>query len=159
MFSSSRKISLFALFIFSLLVFQSCDSKRLFEDNKIIENRVWNNQDKATFKVTITDILARYNFYFNLRNSSNYPYSNIYLFLKTVFPDGRIARDTIECQLADYDGKWLGSGISDVKFNRFLFQKGVRFPKKGQYIFEVEQAMRVKDLKGISDIGIRIERQ
>jgi gliding motility-associated lipoprotein GldH len=159
MFSRSRKINLLAFFIFSLLVMGSCDSKRFFEENKRIENSVWNNKEKATFKVTITDILARYNFYFNLRNSGDYPFSNIYLFLKTVFPDGRIARDTIECQLADYDGKWLGSGISDVKFNRFLFQKGVRFPQKGQYIFEVEQAMRVKDLKGISDIGIRLERQ
>jgi gliding motility-associated lipoprotein GldH len=61
--------------------------------------------------------------------------------------------------LADYDGKWLGSGISDVKFNRFLFQKGVRFPQKGRYFFEIEQAMRVKDLKGIVDIGIRLEKQ
>ena len=159
MFSSSRKISLLAFFIVSLLVMGSCDSKRFFEENKRIENSVWNNKEKATFKVTITDILARYNFYFNLRNGGDYPYSNIYIFLKTVFPDGRIARDTIECQLADYDGKWLGSGISDVKFNRFLFQKGVRFPQKGQYIFEVEQAMRVKDLTGISDIGIRLEKQ
>jgi gliding motility-associated lipoprotein GldH len=159
MFSSSPKISLPYLLIFLLLVIQSCDSKRIYEENKRIEKSIWNSKDKAIFNVTITDILTRYNFYFNLRNGGDYPYSNICLFLKTVFPDGRIARDTIECQLADYDGKWLGSGISDVKFNRFLFQKGVRFPQKGQYIFEVEQAMRVNDLKGITDIGIRLEKQ
>jgi gliding motility-associated lipoprotein GldH len=159
MFLSSRKISLPFLLIFLLLVIQSCDSKRIYEENKRIEKSIWNSKDKATFKVTITDILTKYNFYFNLRNGGDYQYSNIYLFLKTVFPDGRIARDTIECQLADYDGKWLGSGISNVKFNRFLFQKNVRFPQKGQYIFEVEQAMRVKDLKGITDIGIRLEKQ
>ena len=158
MFSTSRKTSLSLFFIISLLVFQSCDSKRFYEENKIIEKNVWNSKDKATFYVTITDIRTPYNFYFNLRNGGDYPYSNIYLFLKTVFPDGRIARDTIECQLADYDGKWLGSGISEVKFNRFLFQKGVRFPQKGQYVFEVEQAMRVSDLKGITDIGIRLEK-
>jgi gliding motility-associated lipoprotein GldH len=159
MFFRSRKISLPILVIMLLLVMQSCDSKRFYEENKRIEKSVWNNRDKATFKVTINDILSRYNFYFNIRNNGDYAYSNIYLFLKTVFPNGRIARDTIECQLADYEGKWLGSGISDVKFNRFLFQKDVRFPLKGQYVFEVEQAMRVKDLKGITDIGIRLERQ
>ena len=159
MFSISYKICLSVLLIVSLLVIQSCDSKRFYEENKRIEKSVWNSKDKATFNVTITDILSPYNFYFNLRNGGGYPYSNIYFFLKTVFPDGRISRDTIECQLADYDGKWLGSGISDVKFNRFLFQKGVRFPRKGKYIFEVEQAMRVSDLKGITDIGIRLEKQ
>jgi gliding motility-associated lipoprotein GldH len=141
-----------------LLVVQACDSKRFYEENKRIEKSVWNSKDKAIFKVVISDVFSRYNFYFNLRNSGDYQYSNIYLFLKTVFPDGRIARDTIECQLAEYDGKWLGTGISDVKFNRFLFQKDLRFPAKGQYIFEVEQAMRVPDLKGITDIGIRIEK-
>ena len=159
MFSHSRKIILPFLFILSFWVLQSCDSKRFFEENKSIEKSVWNYKDKAIFNVLITDILSSYDFSINLRNSGNYQYSNIYLFLKTVFPDGKIARDTIECQLADYEGKWLGSGISTVKFNRFLFQKGVRFPQKGQYVFEVEQAMRVSDLKGISDIGIRIEKE
>jgi gliding motility-associated lipoprotein GldH len=159
MFSSSRKINLPFILIVSMLVIQSCDSKRIYEENTRIEKSIWNSKDKAIFNVTITDILTRYNFYFNLRNGGDYPYSNIYLFLKTIFPDGSIARDTIECQLADYDGKWLGSGISDVKFNRFLFQKSVRFPMKGQYVFEVEQAMRVNDLKGITDIGIRLEKQ
>jgi gliding motility-associated lipoprotein GldH len=159
MFSSSKKICLLLLFVISLLVIQSCDSKRFYEENKRIEKSIWNSKDKAIFTVTITDILRPYNFYFNLRNEGDYQYSNIYFFLKTVFPDGRISRDTIECQLADYDGKWLGSGISDMKFNRFLFQKGVRFPQKGQYIFEVEQAMRSNDLQGITDIGIRLEKQ
>jgi len=159
MFSYSRKITLPFLFILSFWVLQSCDSKRFFEENKRIEKSVWNNKDKAIFDVLITDILSSYDFSINLRNSGDYQYSNIYLFLKTVFPDGKVARDTIECQLADYDGKWLGSGISNLKFNRFLFQKGVRFPQKGQYVFEVEQAMRVNDLKGISDIGIRIEKE
>ena len=159
MFSSSFKFSLLFLLIVSLPGIQSCDSKRFYEENKRIEKSVWNSKDKVTFNVTITDILTRYNFYLNLRNGGDYPYSNIYLFLKTNFPDGRIARDTIECQLADYDGKWLGSGISDVKFNRFLFQKGVKFPRKGEYVFEVEHAMRVDDLKGITDIGIRLEKQ
>lgn len=159
MFSYSRKITLPFLFILSFWVLQSCDSKRFFEENKRIEKSVWNNKDKAIFDVLITDILSSYDFSINLRNSGDYHYSNIYLFLKTVFPDGKVARDTIECQLADYDGKWLGSGISNLKFNRFLFQKGVRFPQKGQYVFEVEQAMRVNDLKGISDIGIRIEKE
>jgi gliding motility-associated lipoprotein GldH len=159
MFSYSRKITLAFMLILSFGVLQSCDSKRFFEENKRIEKSVWNNKDKAIFNVLITDILSSYDFSINLRNSVDYQYSNIYLFLRTVFPDGKVAKDTIECQLADYDGKWLGSGISNLKFNRFLFHKGVRFPLKGQYVFEVEQAMRVRDLKGISDIGIRIEKE
>ena len=154
-----RKISLFIILFIAFEILNSCDSKRFYEENKRIEKRIWNNKEKIKFMVTINDIQQPYSCYINLRNSTNYPYSNIFLFLKTVFPDGKTARDTIECLLADFDGKWRGSGISDLKFNRFLFQKGIRFPQKGQYIFEIEQAMRVPDLKGISDIGIRLEKE
>jgi gliding motility-associated lipoprotein GldH len=111
------------------------------------------------FDVEIKDVQSTYNYYINIRNNGDYPFSNLYLFLQTTFPDGKMARDTIECMLADYNGKWLGSGITSVKFNRLLFQKGVRFPQKGKYVFELEQAMRVKDLKGISDIGIKLEKE
>jgi gliding motility-associated lipoprotein GldH len=155
----SRKIRISILILLAASLFYSCNGKRFYEENKEMKDNVWNLKDKANFPVMIDDILARYDFYINLRHRGDYPYSNIYLFLKTVFPDGKIAMDTIECRLADFDGKWLGSGISDVKFNRFLFQEGVKFTQKGQYIFEIEQAMRVPDLKGISDIGIRIEKQ
>jgi len=159
MFPFSRKISLFIFIFTTFHALQSCDSKRYYEENIRIEKGIWKSKEKAKFIVTINDIQRPYACYINLRNSTDYPYSNIFLFLKTVFPDGKTARDTIECQLADYNGKWRGSGISNVKFNRFLFQKGIRFPQKGQYIFEVEQAMRIPDLKGISDIGIRLEKE
>ena len=79
--------------------------------------------------------------------------------MNTTLPDGRISRDTLELTLADYDGRWLGSGIGSVKFSKFLFRKGIRFKQKGHYRFELEQAMRVKELKGIKDIGMRFETQ
>jgi len=142
--------------LFFILV--SCDSRRVFEENIAIENGKWNANKKMCFEVPILDTSSAYNVYINIRNEMDYPYSNLYLFLKTKFPDGRIAMDTLECLLADLDGRWLGSGIGSVKFNQFLLQKGVYFREKGRYRFEVEQAMRVGELKGIKDIGLRIEK-
>jgi len=144
-----------------LLVFfvGACDSKRFFEENKTIQNGVWNVMNKISFRVDITDSLARYDVYLNVRNDGAYLYSNLYLFIHTILPGGRTATDTVECQLADPDGKWRGSGLGNMKFNRFLFQKGMIFPLKGRYQFEIEQAMRVNELKGIRDVGIRLEKQ
>ena len=151
------------LFFLSLafLVFflVSCDSKRFFEENKNLENGVWMNTNTVSFIVNIADTLARYDLYLNVRNDGVYPYSNLYLFIHTTLPGGKTATDTVECQLADPDGKWRGSGLGSLKFNRFLFQREMAFPRKGQYRFELEQAMRVKELKGIRDVGIRIEKQ
>jgi gliding motility-associated lipoprotein GldH len=137
----------------------SCDSKRFYEDNKRVENGVWNRNDRIRFEVEIRDTLARYDFYLKVRNAMDYPFSNLYLFIHTKLPDGVVTLDTAECQLADYSGKWLGSGMGSVKFNRLLYMKGVRFRKAGTYEFAFEQAMRVADLRGIRDVGIRIEKE
>jgi len=149
---------LIPLFI-AVFVLTACDSKRYFEDNKPIVKGNWKSDEKAYFNVQITDTLSRYDFFLNVRNSVDYPYSNLYLFIHTTSPAGKKAQDTVECQLADYTGKWLGSGFGSIKFNRFLIQKRVNFRQKGRYIFEIEQAMRVKELKGIMDVGIRIEKE
>jgi len=140
-------------------LFLSCDSKRFYENNKKIEHGVWNRNDKIRFEVIIPDTLRRYDFYLNVRNDLDYPYANLYFFIETQSPAGISSRDTVECQFADYAGKWLGKGVGSVKFNRFLFQKSIRFRHPGKYIFELEQAMRINDLKGIRDVGLRIEKE
>ena len=144
---------------FLVISLVSCDSKRYYEENKSIGNGVWQSTYFPSFTVNITDTLSQYNLYLNVRNDGIYPYSNLYLFIHTTLPGGRFAIDTVECQLADPDGKWRGSGLGSLKFNRFLFQRSMKFPGKGIYRFDLEQAMRVKELKGIRDVGIRIEKQ
>ena len=139
-------------------LFGGCDSNRIFEENKEIENGIWNSKNKVRFEVTIQDTLQLHNFYINIRNAGAYPYSNLYLFLETVFPDKVYARDTIECILADNSGKWLGEGSGDIWDNQILFKKGVRFRKAGTYQFTIEQSMRVENLPLIMDVGMRIEK-
>lgn len=151
------KLSLISLLMVLALV--SCDSNRVFEEHIPLKDGTWNVKNKLQFDAGITDLLSRYNVYLNVRNGQEYPYSNLFLFMFTTSPDGTIARDTVELTLADYDGRWLGSGMSSVKFSRFLFKKGVQFQQAGTYRFTLEQAMRVDELKGIHDIGIRVEKQ
>ncbi len=152
-----KKILLLFVLFTGLLV--SCDSKRIYDENIIVENGNWDARNKMKFDVTIPDTGLRYNIYLKVRNAPEYAYSNLFLFLNTLFPDGKVSRDTLELTLADYDGRWLGSGIGSVKFSKFLFRQGIMFRQKGRYQFEMEQAMRVRDLKGIRDIGLRIEKQ
>jgi len=153
-----RNLNFLSLFLlFFLLV--SCDAKRFYEENKSIENGVWLSNNNQPFIVNIADTLARYNMYLNIRNDGMYPFTNLYLFIHTTLPGGKTAIDTVECQLANPNGKWYGSGLGSLKFNQFLFQKEMVFPRRGIYRFELEQAMRMKELKGIRDVGIRIEKQ
>ncbi|MDP1623901.1 MAG: gliding motility lipoprotein GldH [Bacteroidales bacterium] len=150
--------NLFLLFLL-VMVMISCDQNRVIDENIALEKATWNVNNKLQFDVAISDLLLRYNVYLNVRNGPEYPFSNLFLFMNTIFPNGHISCDTIELTLADYDGRWLGSGMGSVKFSRFLLQKDVRFKQTGKYRFILEQAMRVNELNGIHDIGLRIEKQ
>jgi len=130
----------------------------VFDKNKQLENAVWKSSDIVKFTVPLNDSVQPYNFYINIRNSTDYKYSNLYLFIKTFYPSGKISVDTVECYLADNEGKWLGKRSGKVVDNRILFRRAVQFRHTGTYSFEFEQAMRVDELSGIKDFGIRIEK-
>jgi gliding motility-associated lipoprotein GldH len=141
-----------------ILFFSACDTDRVFEENKEIEEYKWFVDAPQSFQVLIDDTATAYNFYINVRNAGYYRYRNVFMFINTHFPAGQIQRDTLECILASPDGEWLGDGLGDIYDNRILFKKGVRFPVGGEYKFELIQAMRVDPIDGIMDVGIRIEK-
>jgi gliding motility-associated lipoprotein GldH len=108
------------------------------------------------YQFTITDSFQYYKFYINVRNSTAYPYQNLYLFFSTQFPDSTVSIDTLNCLLSDAYGRWTGKGSGRIKDNRFLLKPKVRFQQKGNYVFTVQQAMRDNNLKGITDFGITL---
>ncbi|HNU49139.1 MAG TPA: gliding motility lipoprotein GldH [Bacteroidia bacterium] len=141
-----------------IIVFASCNQQYHFEENKSIKGSNWDFSEPISFDVNIDDTLTAYNMYINVRNQGNYRFSNLFLFINTHLPQGQHLRDTVEITLATPDGAWLGKGIGDLYSNRYLFRKNFRFPQKGDYHFELIQAMRVNPLPGILDAGIRIEK-
>jgi gliding motility-associated lipoprotein GldH len=141
------------------LLFTACDENRVFEENTDIKDHAWDTAQVVKYEVNIDDTLSGHTFYVNVRNGNEYPYSNLYLFINTTFPDGRAAHDTLEIMLADERGRWLGEGLGDIWSHQVLFKRNVRFPISGKYTFEYRHAMRENPLPLIMDVGMRIERQ
>jgi len=155
-----RKGSFFILAIFSLLLLNSCDGNKVFEQYIEVENAIWHKENIAKFNIDIKDTSSMHNLYINVRNKGNYPYSNLYLFVTIQGPDGSQQTDTVNCILADKRGKWLGKGIGDLWDLKMPYIGGFKFAQSGNYTFMYEQAMRVENgLKGITDVGLRIERK
>jgi gliding motility-associated lipoprotein GldH len=143
--------------IAGLILLLSCDSSRVFEVNKRIENGAWSSQRAMHFEVQIQDTVSPHNIFINLRNSGNYGYSNLFLFVETTAPSGQSLVDTLECYLADETGKWYGNGLGNIYFLQVPFKQNVIFPLTGIYTFDVVQAMRTDPLEGIEDVGLRVE--
>jgi gliding motility-associated lipoprotein GldH len=148
----------FAAFLMLCVLFSSCDKSRIFEENTAIPESGWDSSNVIKFEVDIKDPSTPANFYINVRNADGYPYSNLYLFVKTKFPNGKESNDTLECQLADENGKWIGKGIGDIYDNQIPFKRNVRFPLAGKYLFEIGQGMRTNNIPLIMDVGLRIEK-
>lgn len=141
----------------ALLSHFGCDSNQVFDENQAIDNQVWKSDDIKTFAFEVTDTLSPLNIYVNLRTTTEYPYSNIYVFLYSVYPNGSTNKDTLEFLLAKPDGQWLGDNSGTVVEFKGLIASGGRFSKAGRYEFQLQHAMREVDLPEIIDIGMRVE--
>jgi gliding motility-associated lipoprotein GldH len=141
-----------------LLSIQSCNSRVVFSESKSIKKETWQLDDIAIFKVPVTDTLNSNNVIFTIRNGSSYPFRNIFLFVTTTSPDGKNLTDTLQYNLADEKGKWYGRGFGDVHELNLPYKSNVFFPRKGIYEFKVQHGMRIENLKGVFDFGLRIEK-
>ena len=141
-----------------MIMIQSCDPNRVYENNIKITDGIWAHENIVRFEVYIEDTSGVHNLYVNVRNTSFYQFSNLNLFITTTAPSGHSVKETLEVTLADDRGKWLGSGLGDIWDLQQIYKENVRFAQQGEYIFEYEQAMRPVHLPFILDVGLRVEK-
>lgn len=157
--TEGRRQKILAIAIVGLLFsLAGCGSKG-FDQRAIIPEAKWAMEERVPFDVTVNDTLGIYSFGMSLRHMENYRYSNLYVFLHTTLPNGNRMCDTIQCLLAAPDGRWVGKSSGSMRDLRITLNPAMRFPLAGTYHFEIEQAMREPVLKGISDVGLFIEKQ
>ncbi|CAL2102398.1 Gliding motility lipoprotein precursor GldH [Tenacibaculum sp. 190130A14a] len=157
-----------SIYVFMALIFfslTSCDSKQEFDEYTSIPKGAWNKDNTVAFLFSINDTIQKKNLFINLRNNKNYPFSNLFLIAQIDFPDGQKIVDTLEYDMTDVTGKFLGKGFSDIKENKLFYKENITFPKSGEYTFKVRQSMRkngevhgVESLEGVTDVGFRIEK-
>ncbi len=151
-----------AVILFAVLIY-SCDSERVYDEYESISNG-WNKDSVITFELPEMDSIPDYNLFINVRNNNDYAFSNLFFIANIEFPQGKVITDTLEYQMAQPGGEWLGTGFGDVKENKLWYKEGVRFNEPGQYKISIQHAMRksgsengIDNLEGITQIGLRIE--
>ncbi len=142
-----------------LIVFciAACKNNNVYFHYHSVNPDAWNKDSIYVFDIEIPNIVSSYNIYINVRNSPDYSYQNLWLFVNEISPDESVNKDTIEFYLADHKGKWLGTGAGAIKEMPVLYKQNHIFEAPGTYIFEVGHGMRVDELKGITEIGMRVE--
>ena len=154
-------IGLLLLFLF----LTSCDKKQFYSEYKELDGS-WKKSDTLRFTFEQKDTIKPYNLFLAVRNNNDYPFNNMYLIVSLKEPGKKptIKIDTLEYQMANVDGTLLGEGFSDVKESKLWYLENYVFNRIGNYKVEVVQAIRatgevkgVAELKGITELGLRIE--
>lgn len=130
----------------------------LVDSNFELDKRNWSYTEKVRVPLNIEEAGIPYNIYLNLRHTSDYKYSNIFLLIHITEPNGKKTTERKEFKLALPDGEWLGSGSGNMYSYQLMIKENYKFPVKGKYMIELEQNMRDNPLNHVTDAGIRVEK-
>ena len=145
-------------------LFAACAEPPEYVEFHSTDNGTWGKDEAMEFRVEDPDTTRAHSVFIYVRNDHNYPYSNLFLIAEMSFPDGASRRDTLEYEMADAQGNWLGTGLGSVKESKLGYKEDVVFPSGGVYTFTITHAMRqngqvdgVESLPGVLDVGLQIE--
>lgn len=140
------------------LILSACNSNQIYNEQVEIKNGIWNKDSIIKLKFQINELDPFYNIYISLRAGSMYPAQNLWLFIETVSPSGKIQTDTFEAFLADDKGKWLGDCMGEICDFEIPFKYMIKFPEQGNYNMKIQQGMRRENLPFVMETGIIIEK-
>ena len=143
-------------FLFALTCF-SCQPDYYYEHQFDIADQQWTYKDTVDFELEILDTTRIYNLYLDLQHGLSYPHQNMYVLIHTTFPTGVRKTQQVSLEMADKTGNWFGKCSSEYCDLRIDLQKGAFFNLPGQYVFTLEQYMRLDPLPGVKSIALRVE--
>ena len=146
-----RKVVLLA--VISLLLV-SCQQGVVFTEFQAISGRGWVVDSVVTFVPVLDDSVARYDMQLIVRHTDRYAYQNLWLFVDVQKDSILLRRDTIESYLANERGEWYGSGMSKYTLP-LLYMENIALPA-GEYKITLQQGMREEQLRGITDVGLKV---
>ena len=142
------------------LVISACSRNEVaYTASHSIDPAGWHQDSVVAFAVPVEDTVASYEVVVSLRTNNAYPYQNLYTFRSIASERGTELADTAEYPLADATGRWLGSGVGELKTHDFVLRnQPLRFRKTGVYTFAFAQGIRDTLLPGIEDIVLTLNR-
>lgn len=134
----------------------SCGEQPFYEKVYAFENSEWKQDVKPTYTFEVKDVNKEYDFTLSLRTSTDYQFNNVWIFMKTITPDGTTAREPFEIRITNDDGSWVGEKSGSVVTTPLTFRSR-KLPKKGKYTFIIEQGITQSKVTNVHDLTFRVD--
>jgi gliding motility-associated lipoprotein GldH len=158
--SEKNILQILAYLIVLFTLFQ-CSNNSIFEKNNDIQKGNWAIDSVQVFRFEVKDASRRYSFYYNLRNTLQFPFYNLYITYYLEDDKGKVISTELQniTLFESRTGKPFGSGLGDIFTHQLPNPNLLRykFPKIGKYTFRIKQYMRQDPLPGVLAVGIRVE--
>ncbi|HZH86013.1 MAG TPA: gliding motility lipoprotein GldH [Brumimicrobium sp.] len=153
-----KAVKLFSLITgFAMLaLLQSCGDTAFYDQVHSFDDKSWDKIDTAVFEVDVQDSLTNRDFILSLRTSTEYLYSDLWVYIMVTAPDGTTSKAAQKIPLARPDGSWIGRVSGTLVESRLRFDSKP-FPIKGPYVFMITNATQEESIPNVMDIGLRIE--
>lgn len=126
-----------------------------------LKKNEWFINKSLNYTFEINDEATLYNISLLVRNTSAYPYYNLYTKYELRDEKGNVLKSKLE-EVILFDpksGKPFGDGLGDIYDHKYKFAtlSNLKFPAKGKYKLKLIQYMRQDPLKGLVSVGINVE--
>ena len=155
---ASRTIYAGILLAVTITAFAACDRLPVYSHYEHTPLSGWEKNDTISFSINPVKEAGYYREEVGLRINEDYPFQGLCLVVhQTILPSGYHHSDTLNCILIDKDGRMKGSGIKHYQYQFHI--NTIRLAEGDSLHIEVKHNMKREIMPGITDIGIRVDRQ
>ena len=131
-----------------LMLFIGCSEKPVFAKKINIEGD-WTYSKELSYAIEIDQLDDTYDLILSLTYGTDFAYQNIYVKIKTQYPNGKEIKDVLSLNLTNGSGLFLGDCSSSRCVIDLLLQENFKFTEKGKYEITIIQNGREENLEDV----------
>lgn len=145
-----------AKIILPALVVLACSSDLYYKEKITIGNELWLYDEPIEFSVEISDTMMHYDIVLDVEHSPKYHAQNLYVNIKTEYPDKTSREQVLSMEMADKSGKWFGDCNSKKCLLSLMLQNKARFNQIGTHHISISQHSRQDSISGIQALNLSL---
>lgn len=151
----SPAVTLMALLL-AILCWLGCGPTPFYEESHRVEPEGWSDSKAFLYEMHIADTTAKYDLHLIVDHLTSYSHENIYLQIKTSFPDRPSKTEQLNINFAEKSGQWVGKCSGEYCQLKVYLLEQFKFPSIGEYSFEIKQYTRDASLEGINELTMAL---
>ena len=149
-------MSVITFLVATVMIMMGCSGRPASESAIYPESGVWIYEDDLDLEFQIQDTTEIYDLTLTVDHSTDYPWKNLYVQIRNIFPGGDTMTRPLSLELADKRGQWQGECSTTACTAMIDLQKSVYFPKEGDYKVTISQYMRQDSIPGINSLKLAL---